>query len=186
MAARFASTSRFESHVLRWHEPPWDLYVDVANRVRHLCDRSTDPACRSNVYRQNPELGQRLFGELLGYVGEPWRVVEPGVVEVHQGTLWRDGVRHNDALGVAAGDRLTVLPGDASVRFGHDGNEQGPWQPLGGTTPGRGCGLKFTGRAVVGAELVTTDEEKEMLRELGYLQDDGPAEAIADGPVDCP
>ncbi|MEM6927044.1 MAG: sulfatase, partial [Myxococcota bacterium] len=61
-AAQLASTSRFQSHVLRWHEPPWDLYVDVPHKTRILCDRSRDPGCRTNVYRLNPETGQRLFG----------------------------------------------------------------------------------------------------------------------------
>ncbi len=186
VAARYASTSRFQSHVMRWHEPPWDLYVDVPGRVRFLCDRSSDPGCRANVYRLQPEVGQRLFGELLGYLGEPWTAVSAGEVQVEEGTLWRAGSRHNDAVEVEAGERFVVLPGDATVRFARDGATEGPWRPLGGATPGRGCGLSFRGRATVGSELVTTDDERAMLRELGYLQDDAEIEAIVEGPVDCP
>jgi len=186
-AARLASTSRFQSLVYRWHDPPWDMVVDIPNRVRSLCDLQADPTCRSNVYRHHTDVGQRLFGDMMGYLGEPWRAVAPGTVKVEQGTLFRSAERHNDELVVAAGDRFAVLPGDAIVRFERAGTTEGPFRPLGGTTPGRGCGLAFGGRSVVDAELVTTDDEREMLRELGYLQEDeaGGVE-IVDGPTDCP
>ena len=186
VAARFAATSRFQSLVLRWHDGPWDLFVDVPGKVRILCDRSADPGCRSNVYRLHPNVGQQLFADMMGYLGEPWRVRDEGVVTVEQGTLFSGALRHNDGLGVQKGDRFLVLPADAEVRFDRASTKEGPYRPLGGTVPGRGCGLEFDGRAVVGAEIVTTDEEREMLRELGYLQEDlEGTDAIIDGPVAC-
>lgn len=186
-AARFAATSRFETLVLRWHDQGLDLYVDVTNRQRALCDRSVDPACRTNLYRLRVADGQRLFGDLMGYLGEPWEALEGGTVLVDQGTAFKSGQRHNHELMVEPGERFNVLPGDARVRFVRDHAEEGPFRPLGGTVPGRRCGLSFSGRAVVDAELTErTDDEREMLRALGYLQDDGPVEVTPSGTADCP
>jgi hypothetical protein len=192
--ARFADTSRFETLVYRWHEPPYDLYVDMARGARSLCDVQSDPRCEHNVYKGNREHAEEMFGRMIDWLGAPWVAREPGRIEVELGSgiAWIDGARKADGLDVEAGDRFQVEPGDAIVRFvpaGEPGRSYGPWRPLGGTVPGQGCPLAFEGRYTVGSELPElTGEERAMLEQLGYVTADptpaGGASA-ASGPERC-
>ncbi|MEN0064364.1 MAG: sulfatase [Myxococcota bacterium] len=186
-AAQLASTSRFHTLQFRWHEGQDDLYVDMPRKTRALCDRSVDPNCRTNRYRQEAARGQALFQGLIGKLGQPWKALRDGTVVVDEGIAFRGTERHNTRFDVTSGDRFLVVPGDARVIFqAADGTKEGPYRPLGGTVPGRGCGLSFDGRAVVGAELPPSDAEREMLRQLGYLQEEPSYSGEdGDGPVDC-
>ena len=182
VAAQLAATSRFDSLVLRWHEPPYDLHVDVTHKKRALCHLVADPACATNIYRQQTAVGEAMFGRLMAHLGEPWRALDGGVVTVDEGYLFDDGERYNEAHTLSHGDTFMVLPQDAQVTFKGSGPEQGPWTPLGGTTPGRGCSLAFSGRATVRNGLVVSDDDREMLTQLGYLQDESEEQTAEVGP----
>ncbi len=181
-----ATTSRFESMVLRWHDWPYDLYIDVNRRRRALCRLDDDPGCATNVYRQQTERGEAMMAELLAYLGTPWEVRQAGRVKVDGGYIFARGKRQNQILDVAEGDRFTVVPGDAAVTLRREGGSEGPYQPFGGVVPGARCGLGYDGPFTVGSAVSVSLSEKEQLEALGYLQDD--EEAVApghSGPQDC-
>ncbi|MEQ1567052.1 MAG: sulfatase [Myxococcota bacterium] len=191
VAARFADTSRFDTLVYRWHEPPYDLIVDVSHGVRALCDLAADPRCAVNAYGAHREEAEGLFTELMGWLGQPWQATAAGKVQVTEGVIFQDGVRRNDALEVGAGVRFAVEPRDAVVRFSPKGGAgQGPWQAFGGTVPADGCGVSFTGRFTIDNQIEElTSEESAMLTALGYLQDtEGEVEdrgPVMQGPAPC-
>jgi arylsulfatase A-like enzyme len=189
--ARFAATSRFDSLVYRWHESPYDLYVDLVEGARSLCDLGTDPECRTNRYRNEKDRGERMFDAMMAYLGEPWRALGTGRIEAREGFVFTSGQRKDQVLDVAPGTTFAVEPADASVLFhSPDGKVTGPWRPLGGSIPGPRCPLTFAGRWVRDAELPPKSEEDiEMLEALGYLQEESDESApmvIPSGPVACP
>ncbi|MBX2798786.1 MAG: sulfatase [Myxococcales bacterium] len=182
-AARFAETSRFDSLVLRWHRWPFDLHVDMVRKSRSLCQLEVDPTCSSNVYKRHLSDAEDLFAEMMGHVGSPWRAEASGSVQVVDGIAFVETSRHNQQLELEAGEAFTVIPGDAEVSFGQEGgSSQGPWRPFGGIVPGAGCPLSYDGRFTVGNALVVSDEDKEMLEALGYLQAD-PTDVPEPGPT---
>jgi arylsulfatase A-like enzyme len=183
-SARFAETSRFETLTYRWHEGTYDLQADLAHGARALCDVAADPKCEVNIYKGNRELAEAMFGRMMDWLGADWKAARAGRVEIEIGTgiAWMDGARKVDALVVEAGDDFQVEPGDAIVRFVPAGDERrsfGPWRPLGGTVPGGGCPVSFDGRYTVDAELPElTDDERDLLEQLGYVTEDpGTADA---------
>jgi len=190
-AAEWAATSRFDTNRFRLHEPPYDLYVDLMQRKRELCDVAADPRCATNVFKDQREKADELFQQAMDYLGKPWKVNVSGTLRVRNGVAFRGIVRSPPGapLTVTAGDELNIVPGDAVVDFQFDdGTTAGPWQAFGGAVPGDGCPVSYDGRFLVSARLgEKSDEEIAMLRELGYLQgdeeetdDDG-----ASGRVDC-
>lgn len=187
-SARLASTSRFQSMVLRWHDWPYDLHVDMTHRYRALCRLDRDPTCAADVYKQHSAKGEDMFRELMRSLGEPWQARVTGGVEVTDGYLFASGVRQNQYMDVTEGDTFLVVPSDASVVL-HRGvmTTEGPWQPFGGTVPGDGCGARYTGRYTVGNAITVTADERTMLEQLGYLQDDAEdAAPAASGRQRCP
>ncbi len=187
--AVYADTSRFDSLVLRWHEPPWDLHVDVSHGMRALCNLDEDPTCATNVYRHHGEEAQAMFDRMIAWIGQPWSATADGRIEVQDGVIFQASNRKNQNLDVKPGDRFAVLPGDALVKV-HAGDQTiGPWRPLGGSVPGARCPLKYDGRYTVDNVLAArTDEERAMLEQLGYLQDeegDEGEEPGASGPIPC-
>lgn len=193
VAAELADTSRFDSMVLRWHEWPYDLHIDVTHKMRALCNLEADPACATNIYRDNRGLGEELFGKLMGELGETWTANVAGSLEVADGYIFSENVRRNQNLDVEAGDTFAVIPGDASVKI-HVGDEVlGPWRPLGGSVPGQGCPLSFSGRYITNASASLSAEEREYLISIGYLQpgeDEDPSDVPEDlrppsGPTPC-
>lgn len=194
VSARFADTSRFDSLVYRWHEGAFDLVVDIGLGVRSLCDIEQDRMCETNVYRDHKTEAETMFTNLQQWLGEPWKAVGPGRVETEDGVIFQGGERKNQVTDVAAGETFAVHPGDAKVQFHRsEGPPLGPWQPLGGTVPGRDCPLAFDGRFTVGNEIPELSaEEVEMLQMLGYVMAEaepeapsGPATAGASGPAAC-
>lgn len=191
-SARFADTSRFDTLVYRWHEEPYDLYVDLNEARRELYDLSADPGERRNVYKPNHEIGEKLFAEMTEFLGQPWTARANGMVTVVDGVLFgEEGKRENEAMEVSPGTKFSVQPGDAQVAFRPKGAtaDLGPWRPLGGSVPGAGCPLEFSGRFVVDTELTArTEEERAMLEQLGYLQGDEGGEdggKVPDGRIPC-
>lgn len=173
-AAQFASTSRFETLRYRWHEPPWDLTVDLANAKRGLCNLEIDPGCTHLAPNQDRERADAMFAAMMAYLGHPWEAMRAGKVEVKGGVFYdAQGGRHKHALTVTAGDRFAVHPGDAEVRFvGANGEIEGPWAALGGDLPNDRDGVQFHGRRpVTNTSIQLSESEKQMLEVLGYIQD---------------
>ncbi|HHO54660.1 MAG TPA: hypothetical protein ENK18_28235, partial [Deltaproteobacteria bacterium] len=193
VSARLADTSRFDSLVLRWHEWPYDLHIDVTHKMRGLCNLESDPSCAINIYRDNREHGEEMFERLMGELGETWTANVQGSLEVVDGTIFSKNVRRNQNLDVEPGDTFAVIPGDASVKIHVGGEVLGPWRPLGGIVPGEGCPLTFSGRYITNASASLSDEEREYLINIGYLQpgDDESPEDVPEelsgpsGVVDC-
>jgi arylsulfatase A-like enzyme len=187
--AALASTSRFDSMVYRWHAGPYDLYVDIPEGERALCDVDADPKCKVNLYRTDKERGEALFHDMNAWLGEPWRAVSAGRIEAVDGYIFSNGERKEQSLDVTPGQTFAVHPGDAKILFHAGDATKGPWQPLGGSVPGARCPLTYNGRFLVNSELgEKTEEETEMLEQLGYVQsaDDTPSEPVPSGRIACP
>ena len=117
--AEYASSTRFDTNRFRFHQPPFDLTIDLAGRRRELCDLSKDPACAENIYGKNKEKGEELFQAALDYLGTPWTIQQAGTLRVRNGVAFRGIQRSppNQPLQVAPGDALTIIPGDAVVDY---------------------------------------------------------------------
>jgi len=175
-SGRFAETSRFQTLRYRWHRGGQDMIVDIANAKRGLCDLKTDTWCRTNLYTKKgtPEKGDELFAEMMDFLGEPWEANEPGRVDVKDGFIYMGVERHRKQLEVQAGDRFSVQPHDAYVKFtSADSTVYGPYRALGGDLPDDQAPVSYEGVGSKNASIKLTDEEREMLEELGYLQEEG-------------
>ncbi len=174
-SAELASTYRKDTMMVRYHDAPWDLTIDLRGKKRMLCRLDTDPNCTTSVYKENADLGEELFGDWLRAYGADWTVLRDGDLQVDRGVVFRGSERGQGVVPVRAGDRLAVVPGDALVGFRTDASAApiGPWQPYGGTVPGAGCPVRYDGHYLNDAGLgEKTEEEKEQLQLLGYLADD--------------
>lgn len=183
-----AATYRFNTNVIRWNDGPWDLTVDLNGKKRMLCRLDTDPGCLTGVYKANEARGERMFSDWLRDYGASWTVRKAGELSVENGVAFRGTERGQGAVSVSVGDRITVIPGDALVKHRDaEGTVYGPWQPLGGTVPGAGCPMRYSGRYLVDARLgAKTAQERQMLIELGYLQEDGDDDVtMVSGPIPC-
>ncbi len=175
-SGRFAETSRFDTLRYRWHADGRDLIVDLANAKRGMCDLRSDPGCKTNLYTKkgDPARGDRLFAEMMVYLGDPWEAAEPGRVDVTGGFIYAGTERHRKQLEVAPGDRFSVHPADAIVKFTSvDSTEHGPYRALGGELPDVDAPLGYDGTKAENSSIDLTDEERDMLEELGYLQEEG-------------
>lgn len=187
IVAELGSTSRFDSLVYRWHDAPFDLVVDVKRRHRSLCNTVRDPDCASNIYKTRPAVGQRLYGDMVAFMGEPWEVQRNGKVDVAGGRILIDGERQKETtIDVKRGDKLTILPADAFVGFeGANGKKFGPWRAVGGTIPGQGCPLAFNKNQLAAKPVSLSSTERDQLKALGYVQAEDEDEAATIGRVDC-
>jgi hypothetical protein len=152
------------------------MIVDIANAKRGLCDLKTDTWCRTNLYTKKgtPDEGDALFSEMMTFLGEPWEVNEPGRVDVKDGFIYKGIARHRKQLEVEPGDRFSVQPPDAYVKFtSADSAVYGPYRALGGELPDEDAPVNYTGIGAENTSIKLTDEERQMLEELGYLQEEG-------------
>ena len=190
VAAQFAETSRFKEIVYRWHDPPFDLYIDVSEGNRTLCKLDDDPGCRINAYRDHVDRAESMFSDMYRFLGEPWRTLQSGEVSVKDGVLYVAGERKKQGAVLDAQTPFAVHPADAWVRFTPDGgSELGPWRPFGATVPGERCPVSFGGRYTLGTHMTEiTEEEIAMLEQIGYLhEEEEPEDAILEsGPKPCP
>lgn len=172
VSAVFAETSRFHTLRQRWHAAPWDLYLDLNDGERWLCDLSRDPGCTRNLWDDEAARGEAMTRALHAWHGEPWEALQAGEVRVQGGQIVRGGERVEGPLAVRPGDRFAVHPLDAFVRFQPSGSDsQGPWRIIGGTSPGDGAPLAYHGSRFEIDAVDLTDAEREMLQALGYLQE---------------
>lgn len=170
---RYADTSRFETLQYRWHEPPYDLIVDMGKAARRLCNLDSDPMCRTNLYRKQKAKGEQMFASLTDYIGQPWVAESAGTVPLPKGTYaYRGTQRNKQRMEVAEGDRFAIHPLDAKVRFKGNDTE---WGAL-----GKHCNIPVDGDPVgydgpfscsdEGGVTLTYEECRE-LEALGYMQD---------------
>jgi arylsulfatase A-like enzyme len=171
---RYADTSRFTTLQYRWHEPPYDLIVDMGRAHRILCNVSADPACKTNLYRRQKARGEAMFADLSEYLGQPWTAEQDGIVPLPKGVYaYRGYQRNKQRMDVKAGDRFAIHPLDAKVRF--KGNET-EWGAL-----GKNCNIPEDGSPVAydgpftcpeGGGVELSYEDCLALTELGYMQGD--------------
>lgn len=177
VSGRFAETSRFQTLRYRWHEPPHDLYVDLNKGSPQLCDLTADPMCETNLWTEDEARARALAASMSEWLGQDWEALAEGEVVVQGGQIFQGTEKAKKAsLHVVAGDRFAVHPADAFVKFlpaggKGKGSEQGPWRIVGGAAPGDSDPLAFHGNVSANAAIDLSDEEKEMLEALGYLQD---------------
>jgi arylsulfatase A-like enzyme len=169
---RFAETSRFQTLRYRWHAPPYDLIVDLGNARRGLCHLDDDPGCENLALGDRKDIAEDLFGQMIDYLGQPWEAKVAGEVQVKGGLIYQGVNRQRKNLEVQPGDRFAVHPIDATVvLLAEDGESSGPWAAVGLPQPGDDEALGFHGRAAGDTTVELTDQEREMLEALGYLQD---------------
>ncbi len=180
VSAELASTYRKDTNLIRWHDAPWDLTVDLNGKKRMLCRLDTDPDCMQSVLKENGQRADAMFRDFLRAYGDDWTVLQDGTLKVDNGVAFRGIERGEGQVKVRAGDRVAIIPADAIVGFRPDGGAvQGPWQPFGGTIPGSGCSVSYRGHSLVDAGLgEKTEEEIAQLVALGYQEDD----AVSSGP----
>ena len=173
-SARLAETSRFQTLKYRWHVDGKDMIVDLANAKRGLCDLTVDPWCKTNLYTKSgtPDVGDALFSDMMDYLGDNWEAGEPGKVSVKDGVIYSGVERHRQQLEVEPGDRFSVHPADALVLFTSvDSTEHGPYRALGGDIPADDAPLSYSGTIIENTSIHLTDDEKELLEQLGYVQE---------------
>jgi hypothetical protein len=168
----FAETSRFQTLRYRWHDPPYDLIVDLDHGKRGLCDLRSDPKCTHTILGDNKDIAAGMFTDMMDWLGTPWEANSAGTVRVDHGVLYDGNKRERKDMRVKKGDRFAVHPLDAKVTFtGKNGKEKGPWTALGGKLPGEKDPVTFHGRRGQNTTVDLSDSEKEMLEALGYIQD---------------
>lgn len=169
---RLADTSRFDTVRYRLHDGAWELQLDARLAWRHLCRVDVDPWCKKNLVDSESARADRMTADLLASLGAPWGVGRAGVVRSEGGFLYEGAKRHKKQATVDVGTRLTVLPqdGDMSWMAPEGGDPLGPWRPLGGVPLDDGAPLTYAGP--VGDGLTKTDAERELLEQIGYVQED--------------
>lgn len=172
VSAQFAETSRFQTLKYRWFDGTYDMYADLDNANRKLCNIRVDPFCLESLYADNAERGDQMFTDMMNYLGEPWEARAAGRVTVEGGFIYQEAIRQHKKLNVKKGDRFSVHPPDAKVSFtGVKGLATGPWAAIGFELPTETAPIKFHGRRPTNTIVNLTDSEKEMLEALGYIQD---------------
>lgn len=78
----------------------------------------------------------------------------------------RDGRIFSGKFELDAGMTFGLWPLDAYLR---EVEGAGPWQLLGGALPGPGDPVEYSGAAIEVRTLELSDEERERLRALGYV-----------------
>jgi hypothetical protein len=170
---RLAETSRFDTLTYRWHEPPYDLVIDMRRASRGLCNIVVDPWCRKNLYKTEKARGEQMFASMTEYLGQPWMVLEKGTVRTPKGTFMYSGTdRFKGEFKAEPGQRFAVHPADGLLAWIPDGGEkQGPYRAFGNNCSHPPAGLRYDGPecdAEGGVEL--TDADRAALEALGYLQ----------------
>lgn len=170
VAARFAETSRFRTLRYRWHDPPYDLYVDLAARTSALCNLQEDPKCTSDLARDQPQRVADLTSQMWRWLGEPWQLDKAGVLQ-SSGVFVVDGEVRSKRLPAEAGSSFGLHPADAALTWQDAGGRQtGPWQAVGGERPGDGAPVRYRGQASGTEDAGLTDAQRAALEALGYMQ----------------
>ena len=177
---RYAETSRFETLTYRWHDPPYDLLVDMRHGTRILCHLRQDPQCTHNLYKNLQTRGATMFQALTHFMGQPWKAEQPANIALPQGTFLYQGTqRFKESATLKPGQRFAVHPIDGRFRL----NEEPAADPSQETPTYRAIGqdclhpdgstLTYEGRfACEDSEVVLDASDRSLLEQLGYLQED--------------
>lgn len=169
--AQLGETSRFRTLKLRWHDPPYDLYVDVVRGGLKLCDLASDPKCTTDVAERHYDTAVAMEQAMWAWLGEPWQVVEPGTLESN-GFFVVGGQVVEKRLVAKAGATFLVWPPDATLTWrGTTGRDAGPYRIDGGRKPGEGDPVRYVGDVPHGAPVTVLDHEMKALEALGYVQE---------------
>ncbi len=179
-AASWAETSRFQTNRVRVHVDGRDLYLDLDPDAPSItsCDLRDDPRC-ARLQPPDPARLRSLDRTLERRLGSPWSIEADLDVRIRDGVVIRPGVAGRIASGTAtllpasldAGSSLAIWPPDAEVRVQTD-RIHGPFSILHDRLPDDDAPMRYSGPTPGSRPSVQlTDEEREMLRELGYIQE---------------
>lgn len=168
-AGQYAETSRFDTLRMRWHEPPYDLYVDLRAGKMSMCDTVADPTCARDVARDHFDQVTALEKDMYTWLGAPWEARATGTAR-SDGVFAVWGQRVGSTLHAEPGTRFALFPPDAALEFATDARTNGPYRAFGGPLPAPGADLAYDGKQL-GGDAVTLDAaQKKALEELGYVQ----------------
>lgn len=177
---RYAETSRFETLSYRWHEPPYDLLVDMKHGTRILCHLRQDPGCTNNLYKNLQSRGVTMFKALTDHMGQPWKAAQDVDITLSPGTfLYKGTQRFKEAASLTSGQRFAVHPVDGRLRLDEEAGEGGSSEPPVYRALGQDC-LHPDGRVLAyegdflchDSEVVLDASDRALLEQLGYLQDE--------------
>ena len=167
-----AETTRFKTNRLGLYEDGLRLEWDLKSDQVELFDPHADPKEATDLAASRPEDVKRLQGRLEALHGMPWEASAEGHVSAGKGRILAGGVQSR--LAVTPGDRFTVLPFDAPVKFRAVGAGEdamvGPWKANGGAHPGDTDPLRYSGTGGGAAQQLSA-EECAALVAMGYMQD---------------
>ncbi|MCB9676168.1 MAG: sulfatase [Alphaproteobacteria bacterium] len=169
--APYAETSRFDTLVLRVHDGGYDLVADLRASRFELCDLRVDPGCTTDLSTTHTAELARMKARLSERIGTPWSAREEGDLRTGDGGVIWAGELRGTTHRVGPGDGFAVLPPDGSVRFRGQAGTAGPYQALAGKVPESGSPLAYSGPTWGSVDVELSDEEQQMLRDLGYIQD---------------
>ena len=174
----YAATSRFETLSYRWHEPPYDLIVDMKRATRVLCDIEVDPMCMNNLATWRDK-SNAMFARLHQHLGQPWTPAEDVRVTLPKGVLLYEGTkRHKQEHTVKSGQSFAIHPLDGfftAVPIGEVGGDtQERYRALGQSCLHPPASLiQYEGDFLCGSDAVTlNDADRALLEQLGYIQGD--------------
>ncbi len=172
---RFASTSRHETLLHRWHKPTWDLHHDLSNHRFSLFDLENDPKSRNNRIDESRGFGRskrarRMSEDMYAWLGQPWAVAQAGSL-LTDGVFVTYGNRQESRIVAPEGLRFAVYPLDASVTWiSEDGSKRDTFRAHAGNTPAPDHpGLRWLGAELANQASELTEEQREQLRALGYI-----------------
>jgi len=170
LAARFAGTSRFKTLRFRWHEPPWDLHLDLRSGARSLCQLEQDPTCQQDRAAQHPDQVEHLERDLHEWLGTPW-VAEVGLSLRSDGVFVSGGVVSPRRLQVRGATQFALYPVDAQLSWS-GAAEGGPRSAIRGARPAATSPVRWTGPDIGARPVVLGDADRAALEALGYLHRD--------------
>ncbi len=164
-----AETTRFKTNRLGVYGDGLRLEWDLQSGRVEMFDPHADPKESKDLAADRKEDLERMLKLVEATQGAPWEAVEGGLVEVDGAVILKDG-RHQRRLLVNAGDRFTVLPWDAEVRFVVGETKHGPFQAVGGARPDEAVPLRYLGSGASDKREMD-DETAAALQALGYMQE---------------
>jgi arylsulfatase A-like enzyme len=164
--ATLASTSRRNTLKIRLHAAPLDLIADLRGRQVALYDLVEDPAATRDLVPEHPDLVVDLWARMIQEVGLPWEVANAVPMSTEGVVIAQDGRLHSGEFELETGSTFGLWPLDARLRTVEG---TGFWQLLGGALPGPGDPVQYHGETIRVQTLELTDEERERLRALGYV-----------------
>jgi len=164
--ARLASTSRRNTLKIRLHAEPLDMIADLRDRQVVVYDLVEDPAATRDLAPQYPDLVVGLWGQMIQEVGLPWEVSQAVPMSTDGVVIEQNGQLHSGEFELETGSTFGLWPLDARLRTVKG---TGFWQLLGGALPGPGDPVQYHGATIQVHSLELSDEERERLRALGYV-----------------